>query len=279
MSSPRVCPIWSRMVAAAAVAVALLAAATPARAEDDGALRYDLRYDLPILIGGIGFWTVTEVFAGSLRPAECRWCAHNSLDDSVKDALVWDKITRATRLSDTTAFVLSPLNAIGTVAVLALRDGRGDNYAVDAMIVLESAAITSDITQIVKWIAARERPAQQDNMSFFSGHTSVAFSLAVSGGMVATLRGYRGDKIVWGIGLAGATTTAYLRIAGDKHYFTDVLTGALVGSAVGVLVPYLHRGHRIDGPPGRLLPAPSVEGLSASLTADGGIVSISGRWW
>ena len=43
--------------------------------------------------------------------------------------------------------------------------------------------------------------------------------------------------------------TGYLRIASDRHYFTDVMAGAVVGTAVGVGVPFLfHRGsnaHRL----------------------------------
>jgi membrane-associated phospholipid phosphatase len=38
-----------------------------------------------------------------------------------------------------------------------------------------------------------------------------------------------------------AATTATLRMIADKHYFTDVLVGAAVGSAAGFLVPHLHR--------------------------------------
>jgi membrane-associated phospholipid phosphatase len=32
-----------------------------------------------------------------------------------------------------------------------------------------------------------------------------------------------------------------LRVEAGKHFRTDVLTGAVVGSAVGLLIPYLHR--------------------------------------
>ena len=47
-------------------------------------------------------------------------------------------------------------------------------------------------------------------------------------------------------GIDNAAVTASLRVAAGKHFFTDVLTGAGVGSAVGFLVPYLHR--RGEGP-------------------------------
>ena len=53
---------------------------------------------------------------------------------------------------------------------------------------------------------------------------------------------------MWIAGLSFATTGAYLRIAADRHYATDVLTGALVGSAIGFSVPYLaHRPVHDEG--------------------------------
>ena len=35
---------------------------------------------------------------------------------------------------------------------------------------------------------------------------------------------------------------AYLRIGADKHYFSDVTLGALVGSAIGIGLPMLFHG-------------------------------------
>jgi membrane-associated phospholipid phosphatase len=47
-----------------------------------------------------------------------------------------------------------------------------------------------------------------------------------------------------------AALTGYLRIAADKHYFTDVLVGAIVGSAIGVAVPYFAHRPSTDAPDG-----------------------------
>jgi hypothetical protein len=109
------------------------------------------------------------------------------------------------------------------------------------------------------------RASERDDLSFYSGHTTEAVSLAVAAGTVASLRGYRLAPLVWGTSLPVALVTGYLRIAADRHYFTDVLVGAVAGAAVGFLVPYLF--HRPDGaeanagPPG---PTP--------------LVSFSGTW-
>jgi membrane-associated phospholipid phosphatase len=46
-------------------------------------------------------------------------------------------------------------------------------------------------------------------------------------------------KFVWGATLPLA---GHLRIGADNHYLTDVLVGAVVGGAIGVVVPYVfHR--------------------------------------
>jgi membrane-associated phospholipid phosphatase len=55
------------------------------------------------------------------------------------------------------------------------------------------------------------------------------------------MRGYRFAPWVWTQGLALAFFSGYLRIAADRHYLTDVVTGALFGAAAGALVPLLHR--------------------------------------
>jgi membrane-associated phospholipid phosphatase len=41
------------------------------------------------------------------------------------------------------------------------------------------------------------------------------------------------------VGGALATGTAYLRIAADRHWLSDVIVGMLTGVAVGIAVPLL----------------------------------------
>jgi len=49
-----------------------------------------------------------------------------------------------------------------------------------------------------------------------------------------------GRGLVLGLSLAAASATGYLRVRAGKHYWSDVVVGALVGGAVGLLVPLLH---------------------------------------
>jgi membrane-associated phospholipid phosphatase len=65
------------------------------------------------------------------------------------------------------------------------------------------------------------------------------FGLAAASGVVASRRNYRLAPLVWGVGLTLALATGYARIAADRHYFTDVLGGAAIGTLVGGGVPFL----------------------------------------
>src|SRR5262249_26132869 len=54
------------------------------------------------------------------------------------------------------------------------------------------------------------------------------------------LLGGPGDVATCVTGYVVAATTASMRVLSDVHYATDVLTGALVGTTVGLVVPALH---------------------------------------
>jgi membrane-associated phospholipid phosphatase len=136
------------------------------------------------------------------------------------------------------------------------RDVR--RYIDDALPVVETAVIAALIHHLTKFTAGRARPLAyfgdpdrvpelDDNMSFYSGHTQVAFAVVTASGTVARLRGY--EKIepwIWGVGVPLAAATGYFRVAADKHYLIDVSTGALLGSAAGLFLPRLLLGDHDD---------------------------------
>lgn len=90
------------------------------------------------------------------------------------------------------------------------------------------------VTEILKRSAKEERPDQSDDLSFPSGHTSVAFTNA------ALLYYEYKDSNLWyaGSGFLFATATGILRIANNRHYTSDVLAGAGIGLASGLIVSY-----------------------------------------
>lgn len=132
----------------------------------------------------------------------------------------------------------------------------------DLLLVLEAAGIAVDLNQVAKFAVGRQRPFVRygdpdrardpdDNLSFYSSHTGLAFSLAASAGTVSSLRGYRCAPWVWAVGMSLAALTAYLRVASDEHYLTDVVAGAAVGTAVGIAVPRLLHGREPHGVSGQ----------------------------
>jgi len=79
--------------------------------------------------------------------------------------------------------------------------------------------------------------------SFFSGHTSLAFCSAVFTSTVFSK--YHPDSPlrpwIWSSSLVLASGVGYLRFAAGKHFPTDIIVGAIVGSAVGYAIPKLHQ--------------------------------------
>lgn len=78
--------------------------------------------------------------------------------------------------------------------------------------------------------------------SFYSGHAAMSFGAAVTGAYFLGASDAPGVArgFAWGAGLAVAATTATLRVRAGKHYYSDVVIGAVVGMTVGYLVPALH---------------------------------------
>ncbi|HET9555285.1 MAG TPA: phosphatase PAP2 family protein [Anaeromyxobacteraceae bacterium] len=251
------------MRTARAAAALLLLAAAPRALAERGELRYRLEVDLPLTLGATAFWAGTELAKPQLAPSTCRVCGVDGLDARARQLLVLPWIEPPRRASDVLVGAVMPLG-VATHALLASRAG-GQGWRegfVDLLVVSEAVTIAGSLGQVVKYAVGRQRPFvhygnytnpdrrpdPDDNLSFWSGHTAMAFSLAVGAGTVAHLRRDPGAPWVLGVGLGAATVVGYLRIAGDKHYLTDVLVGAAVGSAAGWAVPWLMHRPETSGP-------------------------------
>ncbi len=125
----------------------------------------------------------------------------------------------------------------------------------DSWILLETLSATFLVTNMVKFMLRRARPyaydpriagdergATEASLSFFSGHTSIAFSMATAFSYLYSKRHRKSPLIalVWTASHLVASSTAVLRVLAGKHFWSDVLVGAAVGSAMGLAVPALH---------------------------------------
>jgi membrane-associated phospholipid phosphatase len=205
-----------------------------------------------VLTGSLALVDVSTrfVFDESLAPSTCRWCDPPVFDRDARDALVWDDIKRAAFLSDMSAYVVSPIVAI-TLLIASEHESSVTQVIDDVLPVVETVVVGQLLAAGAKFGFARERPHQhfgtstatssEDNLSFWSAHSTFAFGLSTSAGLIAHWRGYRTEPYVWAAGITLSVTTEYLRIAADRHYLSDVLVGGLVGVGTGLLVPRLMR--------------------------------------
>ena len=231
-------------------------------------LPYSLTVDATVTGVAIVGWVGSELLKSHLAPSTCRWCDPPGFDSSVRDALRWSDTERANVISYVVPLGVEPLVVFGLDA-LAARDAKAPPRTawVDVLLISEATAVAMAMNQAVKFIVGRERPfvhalpeaekpltahPSDNNVSFYSGHSTFAFAMAVSGGTVASMRRYRLAPWIWASGLALAAASGYLRIAADRHYFSDVMTGAVIGSATGFAMPYL-----FHNPARRVMVAPA----------------------
>lgn len=142
--------------------------------------------------------------------------------------------------------VTGALPLIDAVAALT-GNARWRPMAEDMLILSQALAWSSSLNLLVRAAAVHPRPlvfnpsapheeraAPEARGSFYSGHANASFAgIAVA----ATLLPHRYPELnpayVWAVGGSLAATVAGLRVAAGKHYPSDVLVGAAVGSAFG----------------------------------------------
>jgi membrane-associated phospholipid phosphatase len=141
--------------------------------------------------------------------------------------------------------------ALPGATLFASREGR--SYENSLIIYGQAMGVSLLANTITKKWVLRARPythnedVDQDhegdeNYSFYSGHSALSFTAAVSGSTLfaAVEEDVNLSATHWGATLGLASFTAHARIRAGRHYPTDVLVGSLAGVAVGLGVPLLH---------------------------------------
>lgn len=245
--------------------VIALAAVTPSRAAAQAQARTPVGDLAPVWVGagagalglGLGLF-----FMPGQVPADPNvgvWRGGLLLDEGFRD------VAKAPTLGgEELAKTMSDVLLTATVANAALIDSllipllNGDpDLAWQASAAHALAlGITMTVGNIVKHVSNRARPFEREcatnpdspgcrngdtYMSFFSLHTGVAFTSAGFSCAMHLERSIYGDQgadiVACGSAVAAATMVGLLRVVADVHYLSDVLVGALLGFAVGYLVP------------------------------------------
>jgi len=159
----------------------------------------------------------------------------------------------AARLSDRTLWV-----TIGVPALAQFYDGFDVAWANAELVYAEAHSASFLLTSLTKLLVRRPRPythsqlpearklverdASEASVSFYSGHSSTAYTAAMSGSVLLALRTDNGwaRHAMFGLEFTLAAFTAQLRVRAGRHYRTDVWVGSLVGAGIGLAIPALH---------------------------------------
>lgn len=220
---------------------------------------YALRLDVDVATLALGFtlWGGTSLIASTTAPPFCGGSttpACNPAGLNILDRLALGHSSAPARTAaDIISFMPVAYLAIDMFDV-GLRNWK--TYLTDLWIVAETLAWNGAVQDIVRRAVRRPRPflytpglypSERDSpdagLSFYSGHTSFAFALAVSASYTFTLRHPRSKwrYVVWPALLAVASIEPVLRVYSGDHFPTDVLVAAVAGSAMGLFFPAIHR--------------------------------------
>ncbi len=173
------------------------------------------------------------------------------------DIWKWDRwVTRqySERAGKTSDYLLYSSYALPLTTLLGEKSRK--QFGQVGLFTLESLLINTAATNLTKVLAKRIRPfvynpsaplhpklKKNARYSFFSGHTSNVTSMYFL--TASLLRDfYPGEKITkvaWPVAVVVPALTGYLRMRAGKHFLSDVVSGYIVGAAVGMIIPQLHK--------------------------------------
>jgi membrane-associated phospholipid phosphatase len=257
---------------------------TPAPASQVAATDRTIVYHVDPLVdgalvgGGATLWILPFLVVGNtIAGPRCDPC--NPRDLNALDRRFVKYHNEGARTGAAAMWALPGLLVLGDFLDVGPRRWRG--WSSDLVVIAESLVWDGALQEVVRYAVRRPRPfmyapgvrpkervTPEATLSFYSGHTSSMFTVAVAFSLTYTLRHPDGvgRYIVWPVTLALAAVEPILRVASGDHFPTDVLVGALMGSAVGLLVPALHRVRR-DAVRAWVVPATDGRRTTLSLIA------------
>jgi membrane-associated phospholipid phosphatase len=256
-------PTRARLLAALCCFAGLSFASRPARCDESSRtpephFAIDPISDITLTAGGAG---VTAFLGTILSTGEIKPFPVSAGDES--KLLGLDRIA-VTQHLDPHADIRSTIglwSAVGFAALdpflSATRDGW-DAALVDAVMYAESLSLTETLTDLTKIAVRRPRPLDYKNcaaqtapctqptdsvLSFWSGHAATVATVSATATYIAFIRAPRSPRpwITLAAGILMTSFVSYERVRSGEHFPTDVMTGALAGAAIGVLVPHSHR--------------------------------------
>jgi membrane-associated phospholipid phosphatase len=209
-----------------------------------------------IIGGGAATGLTATIIDHSIQPLTLQ-----EVNQLSRESINWFDRSAAYNYSESTSTASDVLLGISIAAPIALLTDQAisKDWQTVMLMYMETYGFVESTTLLGKVSVQRLRPmiynpnvpfdkksSSDSRKSFFSAHTSAAFASAV---FISTVfSDYNPDSnlkpYIWTSSLLTAAIVGFLRYEAGKHYPTDILVGAVVGSAIGYAIPWMHRADK-----------------------------------
>lgn len=254
-------------------------ASAPAWPRAESPYQLSLYIDVPLPVVASLLWALPYMLlTPELQPPFCDPCNRENVNSFDRLTISWHSPWASTAANYLLA-ALAPFFI--TLELVDYGPGNWRGYLTDTMVVGESVVLSGLLNEFIRRAVHRPRPymyeagvypqsrtSEEAWNSFYSGHAAAAFAFAVSLSYGFQIRHPNSPwrYVMWIGTLTYAAFQASLRVASGDHFPTDVLAGAVVGSAIGILVPVLHRRPFASLPSLTLIPVVTPEQASFALS-------------
>lgn len=195
---------------------------------------------------------VPTIFASSLIDPRCP-CSPTEVN-AIDRGVIGNHSEFANVLSD----VKVAAAMIVPVTANAFDLGFSPEFWEDFVVFSEALLVSGALTTTAKYLIQRPLPVIYSGddpsliakpggyRSFFSGHTATAFAALSVASMTLHYR-YQTGAWPWVVTAAVGTSVAVERVLAGRHFYSDVVVGAVVGTGIGILIPWMHRRAGAEG--------------------------------
>ena len=227
----------------------------PSRAQEPS-YQWSGQKDIPLLgIGALGTTAslILRAQNDALTVRQMNQLVRSDLP-AIDENAIKNYSTRAQQASDVLLYTSYAL----PLASFLIPEARQE-FGIITIMLAESILINETLTGLTKNLVNRPRPYTynddlsddirtnpNNNLSFFSGHTSYTAMFSFFSAQVLTnyIENPASKVALWTGAALLPAATGFFRYEGGKHFVTDVLVGYAVGAAVGYFIPKIHQHQR-----------------------------------
>ena len=201
------------------------------------------------------------VSAGGLLAAGAAYATADDLHDELEDYWLADTPSDVTDVYGASSFNIPVSLGLWTLGTVQQNERLRDLGAG----LTRTLTLTQIVVGPIKLAARRRRPDGSNRRSFPSGHTANAFAMA------RLMQRQYGNRLAFSLYALGGFTAAG-RVAGSRHYVSDVIAGAAVGLIIGSSVRVSDRAPADGHSPVKTLT------LAPRISPGGGLLQLTLRW-